>query len=205
MFLLAFGAVPQERKGAVADFVKSRGMACSVYGAQHLLDALYGCGEAQYALSLMLATHDRSWHHMIAQGGTITWEAWDWKYKNNLDWNHAWGAAPANIIPRRLMGVRPIEPGWKRIEVRPQPGGLSHASLKHPTPLGPLTVAADVAVACVDASIALPRGSTGRISIPSPAGARMTLDGNAVAAVHADGFLTVDGVSPGEHTLRCSW
>ena len=26
------------------------------------------------------------------------------KYKNNLDWNHAWGAVPANVIPRGLMG-----------------------------------------------------------------------------------------------------
>lgn len=28
-----------------------------------------------------------------------------WKYENNLDWNHALGAVPANILPRYLMGI----------------------------------------------------------------------------------------------------
>lgn len=39
--------VPVERKRAVIDFVKSRGMACSVYGAQHLLEGLYMNGEGE--------------------------------------------------------------------------------------------------------------------------------------------------------------
>lgn len=37
MFPLALGLVPEERRESVADFVASRGMACSVYGAQYLL------------------------------------------------------------------------------------------------------------------------------------------------------------------------
>ena len=53
--------------------------------------------------------------------------------QNNLDWNHAWGAAPANIIPRYLMGIRPLEPGFKKVLIRPQPGGLKKASVKMPT------------------------------------------------------------------------
>ena len=42
MMPLAFGIVPEDRKQSVLDFIKSRGMACSVYGAQYLMDALYG-------------------------------------------------------------------------------------------------------------------------------------------------------------------
>jgi alpha-L-rhamnosidase len=37
MMPLAFGIVPEENKKRVVDFVKSRGMACSVYGAQYLI------------------------------------------------------------------------------------------------------------------------------------------------------------------------
>ena len=58
---------------------------------------------------------------MIELGSTMTLEAWDVKYKGNLTWNHAWGAAPANIVPRFLMGVRPLTPGYERILVQPQP------------------------------------------------------------------------------------
>ena len=47
MFPLAFGLVPAERQAKVASFVQSRGMACSVYGAQYLLEALFRAGRAE--------------------------------------------------------------------------------------------------------------------------------------------------------------
>ncbi len=88
--------------------MQSRGMACSVYGAQFLLEALYDYGFGDYALELMTATTQRSWYNMIRSGSTITLEAWDKVYKPNLDLNHAWGAAPGNIMVRKLMGIEPL-------------------------------------------------------------------------------------------------
>lgn len=41
MLPLAFGIVPEKHQQSVVDFIKSRGMACSVYGAQYLMDGLY--------------------------------------------------------------------------------------------------------------------------------------------------------------------
>lgn len=108
-------------------------MACSVYGAQYLLEALYNAGEADYALDLMTATHDRSWYNMIKIGATITLEAWDMKYKSNADWNHAWGAAPANIISRCIWGIQPKTPGFGVVEIRPQMGRLKNSSITVPT------------------------------------------------------------------------
>jgi alpha-L-rhamnosidase len=86
----------------------------------------------------MTATHDRSWWNMIASGSTITLEAWDLKYKPNLDWNHAWGAVPANIIPRFLWGITPAKPGFDMIAIRPQPGTLRNTSIVVPTIKGPV-------------------------------------------------------------------
>lgn len=105
-------------------------MACSVYGAQFLLDALYDAGEAKYALELLTATDQRSWYNMIKTGSTISMEAWDKIYKPNLDLNHAWGAAPANIIVRKLMGVEPLSPGADTISIKPQLANLQFAKLK---------------------------------------------------------------------------
>lgn len=139
MMPLAFGLVPEAYQHPVVEFIKSRGMACSVYGSQFLLDGLYEAGEGEYALSLMTATHDRSWWNMIRVGSTISMEAWDMKYKPNADWNHAWGAAPANIIPRHLWGIQPLEPGFKRVVVRPQLAGLTDSRIKVPTIKGFIT------------------------------------------------------------------
>lgn len=139
MFPLAFDLVPETNKSRVVEFIKSRGMACSVYGAQFLLEGLYKAGESDYALELLNATHDRSWWNMIRSGSTITMEAWDMKYKPNSDWNHAWGAAPANIIPAYLWGVRPTTPGFESTVIQPQLSEISYAKITVPTIRGGIT------------------------------------------------------------------
>ena len=50
MFPLAFDLVPTGKKQSVAGFIQTRGMACSVYGSQFLMDALYEANDAEYAL-----------------------------------------------------------------------------------------------------------------------------------------------------------
>ena len=63
---------------------------------------------------------------MIEVGSTMTLEAWDAKYKPNLTWNHAWGAAPANISrvhpgrppPRTGLQQNPHGPATGPAELR---------------------------------------------------------------------------------------
>lgn len=133
LFPLAFGLVPDGNMASVIAFIKSRGMACSVYGAQYLLEALYGCGQEDYGLQLMTATNDRSWWNMIKTGSTMTMEAWDMKYKPNSDWNHAWGTAPANIITRNMWGITPARPGFTKVNIRPQLASVTFSQIKVPT------------------------------------------------------------------------
>jgi len=132
MMPLAFNMVPKEYIPSVVEFIKSRGMACSVYGAQYLMDGLYHAGAEDYALELMTATHDRSWWNMIAIGSTITLEAWDMKYKPNSDWNHAWGAVPANIIARKMWGIEPKTPGASIVNIQPQLSRLTSSEIAVP-------------------------------------------------------------------------
>jgi alpha-L-rhamnosidase len=133
MMPLAFGLVESKNFETVVKFIKSRGMACSVYGAQYLLEGLYQAGAADYALELMTAQHDRSWWNMIKIGSTMTLEAWDTKYKPNLDWNHAWGAAPANIVARNMWGIQPKVPGGSILSIKPQLSKLKNTAIKVPS------------------------------------------------------------------------
>ena len=136
MLPLAFGLVDGEHVRGVVDFIKSRKMACSVYGAQYLFEALYRAGEDRYALELMTNRTDRGWYNMLRSGSTMTLEAWDMKYKSNLDWNHAWGAAPANLIPRMMWGITPAEPGYRKARICPRLGGLQYSGITVPTLMG---------------------------------------------------------------------
>ena len=55
------------------------------------------------------------------------------KYKPNADWNHAWGATPANIIPSYLWGIRPKTAGYSIATIKPQMGSLKSSSIEVPT------------------------------------------------------------------------
>jgi hypothetical protein len=137
MLPLAFDLVPEDHVKTVTDFIKTRGMACSVYGAQYLLEGLYKYGEAQYASDLITETEsDRSWWNMIQVGSTMAMEAWDVKYKPNTDWNHAWGTAPLNTISRYMWGIKPTTAGYKTAEIKPNLGDLTFTKIKVPTKRG---------------------------------------------------------------------
>ena len=206
MFPLAFGLVPENRIKTVADFIKSRGMACSVYGAQYLLDGLYRAGEADYALSLLTSTGERGWAHMIYDvGSTISLEAWDDRFKPNQDWNHAWGAVPANIIPRRLMGIRPLQPGSGKILIQPQPGPLSFAHMKHPTVRGSVEVRFENKPGTFFyLEVDLPGNTTTRIGLPNSEGSDATVlvDGRAVIGSPIGSYVYIDGIGSGYHTFE---
>jgi hypothetical protein len=166
IFPLAFQMAPTGRLKSITDHIKSRQMACSVYGAQFLLDALYNASEADYALHLLTKTDDRSWYNMIRVGSTITLEAWDNKYKPNQDWNHAWGAAPANIIPRQLLGIEPLIPGFNRVRIKPQIASLAWVKATIPTIKGAIHLAIENAPNMYRMQLTIPANMESEVYLP---------------------------------------
>lgn len=166
LFPLAFGMVPESHLKSVAEYVKSRGMACSVYPTVYLLEALYDAGEDQAALDLMTATHDRSWLHMLEVGSTVTTEAWDIKYKRNSGWTHAWSSAPAQILPRKLMGIEPLEPGFVKIRIQPRPGNLKHATTRLPTIRGTIQAEFKRSAESFELTVTIPVNVTAEVILP---------------------------------------
>jgi alpha-L-rhamnosidase len=186
LFPLAFGLVPIEDRAHVAQWLGERGMACSVYAAQYLLEGLFENDCATQAIALITASTDRSWKHMVDSGTTITWEAWDQRFKPNQDWNHAWGAAPANLLPRFVLGVQPFTPCWSRAMIRPNPGMLKYAEGKVPTPLGPIRIHIENGD-IFRLSLLLPSGMRAKVQLPIiKNSAGVYIDGKAVKA-HRDG------------------
>lgn len=203
MFALAFGLVPKKDVSQVVAFIKSRKMACSVYGAQFLMDALYEAGEADYALSLLASTAQRSWYNMIRVGSTITLEAWDKVYKPNLDWNHAWGAVPANIIVRKLMGVEPLNPGFETFQIKPQLGRLTSASLKTPTIKGAVSVAFEKTDTATTLKVSVPGGTAANIYVPAdPQRTHLAINGQLSNRKPKNGYYELPDTKPGNYTFE---
>ena len=209
LFPLAFGLVPEERREKVASFVESKDLACSVYAAQYLLEALYEGDKEDAALRLMTMKGIRSWQNMLAVGSTITLEAWDDSFKPNQDWNHAWGAAPGNAIARYLLGVRPLEPGFARTLVAPRPGSLEFVEGRVPTIRGPVDVSVrqegdrSMAVA-----ITVPGNTQAVISLKVPEGKRLqslTLNGEPMAFQEGESIVEIRDAPSGHYELLLAY
>ena len=198
MMPLAFGLVPEEHYQSVVDFVKSRGMACSVYGAQFLMDGLYNAGEADYALQLLASKAKRSWYNMIRVGSTITLEAWDYEYKINLDWNHAWGAAPANVIPRGLWGIKPKTPGFGIATIKPQMSNLKNSEIEVPTVRGTIKAKYTYNGKRLQTyEIEIPGNMVAEFSLNGSEGKEFIHNGKSVSSA-----FKIVRLTPGKHTIQ---
>ncbi len=190
LFPLAFGLVPEDRRAHIAKWLAAQGMRGSVYAAQYLLEALFENGQSTAAVDEMIAKGDRSWRHMVESGATVTWEAWDQRYKPNQDWTHAWGAAPANLLPRYVLGVRVTKPGWSEAEVAPHPGGLAFATGTVPTPKGVIRVEWRKSDKFA-LSVQLPPGLAAKVRLPAMKGTHGVWIDNRMVSVHRqdDGWV----------------
>lgn len=208
IFALACDLVPPESLERVNAFVQSRGMACSVYVSQILLEALYAGGLDTYALSLLTSTGERSWAHMIYDvGTTIALEAWDNRFKPNQDWNHAWGAAPAGVIPFNLMGLQPLEPGFGKMRIAPQPGQLTWAHMTIPTIRGAVTISFNSTPRkSFHLEVDLPGNVSAQLAVPHLGSddASITVDGHRIFGTLDGNFVYVDGIGSGHHTVERS-
>lgn len=203
MFAAACGLLPPLESEAVRSFLRRKGMACSVYGSQILLEAAYALGDGEFALQLLTATGMRSWSHMLhGMQTTISAEAWDDSIKPNQDWNHAWGAAPAGMIPLGLLGVAPLTPGFGTAMIDPQTGGLSFASGRIPTVRGPITIRVwDERGAPYMVEVQIPANMDATVGLPFCGSTLVIVDGTQTRGDRRGDRVYVSGIGSGTHTI----
>ena len=208
-FPLVFGLVPADKQTAVVNFLHARiavngGMPCSVYGAQYLLESLFNAGDADTALDLMTTNGPRGWLNMINLGSTLTTEAWNFSDKSNMDWNHAWGAAPGNLIPRFVLGLRPLTAGFGQILIQPQLGKrLTYAQGLVPTIRGPVGISASNNPESFQLLLNIPGNVTADVMLPALDSTNPValVDGNSSSGSLSNNWLVLTNIGAGEHTI----
>lgn len=213
-FPLVFGLVPTTNQAVIVNYLHSRiaalgAMPAGVYGAQYLLEGLFLTGDSDVALGLLSTNNTRSWMNMINAGSTITTEAWSTTDKSNEDWNHAWGSAPGNLIPRYVLGVRPLTPGYGQILIQPHLGStLSFVQGTIPTIRGPVSVLATNVPGQFQLLVNVPGNVTATVMLPA-INATAIVDGAAVSGTLAtdilgNSWLTLTNIGSGQHAIWAS-
>jgi hypothetical protein len=211
-FPLAFGLVPATNQTAVLNYLHSRiaaysAMPAGVYGSQYLLQGMFLAGDADTALGLITTNNSRSWMNMINLGSTLTGEAWSLADKSNEDWNHAWGAAPGNLIPRYVLGVRPLAAGFGQILIQPQLGQtLSYVQGTVPTIRGPVSISVTNAPGQYQLLVNIPGNVTTTVMLPAFGSTNPValVDGVVVSGVLSNNWLTVANIGSGQHAIWLS-
>lgn len=99
------------------------------------------------------------WGAMIKRGATTWWETFDrttpyssipYMFTRNtptylteyipVSHCHGWGAGPAYILPKYILGIKSLKPGFKEIEFSPYTKGIKECSGVIPTPYGNIEV-----------------------------------------------------------------
>ena len=189
------------------------GMPCGVYPSQFVLTALYQnqADQGAAALAVLTSNAKNTWLSMLAQGATMTMEMWAPDEKPNLTWSHPWASSPAFVIAWYLFGIRPLEPGFTRVAIKPQVGALASGRYVLPTVLGPISVSFGQTKRAFDLHVSLPAGAAGEVAVPLPrriaaAAAKgvvapLQVDGAPVAA-SVDGGFAVVHLRGGAHHIR---
>ena len=152
-----------------------------------LAGGLYRYGHGQRALDFMR----EYWGSMLERGATTFWESdfsLTWPdgqvLSRGVSYCHGWSAAPTYVLPAYVLGVRPLEPGFRRVLVEPELGDLDWAEGRVPTPHGPVCVNWSRGADIFRMEVALPAGCTAQVVLPPVANARTTvrLNGQEVQA-----------------------
>ena len=115
----------------------------SPYMEKYVMEALFVLGHGDYALERERKRYDFMVNHPDHDTLFENWNVGvdgDWRCGSI---NHAWSGGPLAVFPTRMLGIVPLEPGWKRFSVRPDPFVFEQCSLSFPTVAGTVAVSVD--------------------------------------------------------------
>jgi alpha-L-rhamnosidase len=143
-------------------------------GTPLICDALCHSGHYTAAYRLLLQQDCPSWLYPVTMGATTVWERWDSMLPDGsinpgemTSFNHYALGAVADWMHRTIGGIAPAEPGYRRIAVRPYPGGgLSCAHASYLTPYGLVECRWEMKAGQFDLHIVVPPNTSAEITLP---------------------------------------
>jgi alpha-L-rhamnosidase len=152
-------------------------------GTPFITHALTDTGHVDEAYRLLLEEGCPSWLYPVTMGATTVWERWDSMLPDGTinpgemtSFNHYALGAVADWMHKAIGGIRPLEPGYARVLIAPQPGeGISWAKTSLKTPHGVVRVEWTLDDGGFRLEATVPDGVAADVVLPD--GARHTIGG----------------------------
>jgi alpha-L-rhamnosidase len=196
--------VPDERRAAVAarladDIVNARGGNAwvGVLGARYVLPVLTATGHHDAAVTVATQTDEPSWGYWTnVLKFTALGESWPADTRSR---NHHFFGAIVQWFYEELAGIRPLEPGYRVIEFRPEipKAGLESVSASYESVRGSVAASWRRTASGLELDVTVPANARGRVVIPAPRAEDVTETGSgqvlSAARAPSVSFIGVQG------------
>jgi alpha-L-rhamnosidase len=140
---LAYGVVPTSENAHVGAYVAGLGIHLGPNHGLELLRGLTAAGRPESVVRTLTDSSMPGWAHIVAVGGTFTWEVWSPSDLIGDSMSHGWGSSALVAMQETLLGMTfraPNTDGTLRITVAPPVRGLPRAAGTVPTTAGPVSI-----------------------------------------------------------------
>jgi alpha-L-rhamnosidase len=171
---LAFGLVPEARRKPLLarladDITNARGghEYVGVLGARYILPVLLAGGYPDVAFTVATRTDYPSYGYWAELGWTSLGEFWEDTSRSRS--HHFFGSIVQSFY-EDLAGLRALEAGYRKIEVRPAiPAGLDHVAVRYDSVRGPVATSWRKTASGLRLDVTVPPTATAEIHVPAAA------------------------------------
>ena len=150
----------------------------SPYMEKYVLDALCIVGYIDKAIIRM----KKRYKEMVDYDYSTLWEYWN----QDGTLNHAWSGGPLITMSKFIAGVRPLETGYKRFEIKPYLGDLTNVKCVVPSAKGLIYVEIYKSADSYHMKLKIPKGTEADVYLP----------------VFGEDKYALFKLGSGEHTLK---
>jgi alpha-L-rhamnosidase len=190
--------------------IRARGMKLSTgfLGTPYLLDVLADTGHSDVAVSLLLQTGYPSWGYMVSKGATTMWERWNGDVGDvgMNSYNHYAFGAVVGFMYRRLAGIAPAAPGFRRLDINPVfDARIGRVRATYDSCVGRISTEVDGdRHGLSHLQVEIPPNCVARVHLPGRTGAHVATGGRGSAADSGTvaGSSAVSGSGPWRESRR---
>ena len=211
---LAFGMVPADAERSVVDSVaadvraKGNHLDTGTLGTEVILPVLTEHGEGELAHAIASQRTYPSWGYWYENGADTMWESWGLNARSRV---HFFLGTIDQWFVEDVAGINAEAPGYRRIVIRPRPGGgLDEASGSYTSVYGDIESDWQAKPDAFALAVTIPVNTTATVYVPAAAASSVTESGRPAAHSRGVKFLRMEdgnavfAVGSGEYRFRAA-
>ncbi|MFJ6700274.1 alpha-L-rhamnosidase [Streptomyces sp. NPDC091272] len=161
----------------LVELVRAKGwhLSTGFLGTPRLLPVLTATGHTDVAYRLLTQRSFPSWGYQIDRGATTMWERWDsirpdgsFQDAGMNSFNHYAYGSVGEWMYANIAGIAPAEPGFRKVLVRPRPGGgVTRAQGRYDSVHGPISTSWSTEGGAFRLTVSVPANTTAEVWIPA--------------------------------------